>query len=265
MKALWERGVLVQIRSGMWSMEASLGANDIDKSESEIPDFVHLGYKRLFPKEVKNAFTRISTRARALSNRYGFDFFLTGAYFVPNSALETLLPLLEEAQTDFYKEVESFTDKYDNSMASFLNAYPDHRDRLAPFYPSVEEVRSRFYMNVWCYRVTSPGIPIGEFASLSDDVYVNWATDAVNILRKEAVEVANSIGKYIEDDNLNGRSLRKVTTLIERLASLDLVGDKELLDAARKVSSLQTLESTRVLRKAASKVPATMVRKLILD
>lgn len=265
MNTLFERGILVQIKSGMWSMEASLAPKDIDIQDKDLPDFVHLGYKRLFPKEVKNRFTAITARVRTLTNRYGFDFFLTGAYFVPNSSLDNLLPELERAQVEFYKEVESFTEKYNKAKVSYLNAYPEHRAHLAPYYPDVEVVRSKFFMNIWCYKVDSPGVPVGQFAEMNDEVYVDWATDAVNGLRQEAIEVADSIGKSILDDTLNGRNLRKVKTLIDRLAALDLVGDQDLLKAARTVASEQSMEATRVLKKAAASVSTTRIRKLILD
>ena len=263
MNALWERGTLVQIRSGMWSMETSLDAEDIDKQDDEIPNFVNLGSKRLFPKDVRNRFTRIPTRARSMTNRFGFDFFLTGAYFVPNSALEGLLPELEKLQTQFYEEVETFTQRYDTARISFLNEYPDHRGKLEPYYPPVEDVRSRFYMNVWCYKVTSSAIPVGQFAELNDDIYVNWATDAVNSLRQEAIGVANDISKSIRDDTLTGKNLQKVNTLIKRLVSLDLVEDSDLVKAARNVSIDRSLNATDALKIAAAPVSVARIRKLL--
>ena len=266
MDALFKRGVLVQIKVGQWSMEVNLDAEDIDKQESEIPGFARLGFKRLFPKETRNTFSRISGKARSITSRYGFDFFLTGAYFVPNDSLERLLPQLEALQMEYYTAVEGFLYRYDDAKVSFLNEYPEHRANLAPFYPSVDTLRSKFFFNVWCYQMaSSPAIPVGEFGGVSNDTYVGWATDAVNSLRDEAREVAKAIGIVSTEGSLDGRNLRRVTNLVDRLAKLDLLEDADLLKAARRLTTDQTGKAVKSLVSAAKRVTNTRVRKLLLD
>ena len=190
---IWKLGSLVQIKSGMWSMEASLEAKDIEKDEKDIPEFMRLGYKRLFPKEVRNKFTSIVSGARNQSSRFGFDFFLTGAYFVPNTALEGLLPILSVASEEFNTTVDSFLDKYDKEKIAFLNTFPEHRKNLEPYYPDVEVIKDKFYFSVWCYSISSPAMSIGEFAQLTYKDYEVWATSALNDLRQEATDVADVI------------------------------------------------------------------------
>lgn len=266
MDALFQRGVLVQIRSSMWSMEVNLDARDIDVNDSDLPDFVRLGYKRLFPKDTRNVFSRISGRSRAQADRYGFGFFLTGAYFVPNDALGALLPQLEASQLEYMNAVEEFLYKYEAAKVSFLNTYPDHRAHLAPFYPSVDELRSKFSFNVWCYRMgSSPAVPIGQFGSISEDDYITWATSAVNELRDEARVVARDIGKAIGNDELNGRNLRKVKSLVDRLATMDLLEDQDLLRAAKNLQTSQTGNAAKALASKAKAVTNVRVRKLLLD
>ena len=265
MNSLWNLGTLVQIQSGIWSMEASLKPDDIGKSPSEIPDFVRLGFKRLFPKEAKNAFSSIANKARSTASRYGFDFFLTGAYFVPNGALEALRPVLETAQTDFNKVTDAFIYKYDNAKASFLNQYPDHRANLVPFYPNVEELRSKFYLNIYCYQIGSGATDLGAFGGITDDAYIDWATAAVNTLRTEAIDVASAISKAVEDGGLDGRNLRRVFTLVERLSKLDLMNDEKLAAAARAVASNASVKTATGLIKAAKAVPQASIRKLLLS
>ncbi len=266
MDSLFRRGVLVQIKVGQWSMEANLDSEDVGLTDSEIPDFVRLGFKRLFPRETRNTFSRISGRARSITNRFGFDFFLTGAYFVPNDSLEELLPQLETAQVEFYGEVEKFLARYDDARASFLNENPEHRASLAPFYPPENTLRRKFFFNVWCYQMAaSPAIPVGEFGSISDESYVGWATDAVNSLRQEAKDVASSIGVAVTEGTLDGRNLRRVSKLIERLSKLDLMGDRDLLRAAERLTTDQTSRAIKGLVSAAKTVTNTRMRKLLLD
>lgn len=265
MNLLWEKGVLLQIQSSAWSMEALLNAVDLDKNDNDIPNFVRLGSKRLFPKERRNSFNRLIQRMRSNANRFGFNFFLNGAYFVPNQALEELLILCEKTELEFYVEVESFLESYETEKIAFLNEYPEHRANLAPFYPDVDEVRTKFSLNIWCYQISSAAIPMGEFGSITDDAYVEWATSAVNSLRAEAVEVAQYIGDAVTNDSLDGRNLRKVASLIERLSVLDLMEDTTLLQAARQLASNPTVNAVNTLKKAATPIPAINLRRLILD
>lgn len=266
MDALFKRGVLVQIRVGQWSMEVNLDARDIDKADHDIPDFVRLGFKRLFPKNVRNVFSRISGRARTITNRTGYDFFLSGAYFVPNNALEALLPQLEALQMEYYTAVDGFLYRYEDAKVSFLNEYPAHRANLAPFYPDVEELREKFFFNVWCYQMASASaVPVGQFGAVSDESYVGWATDAVNSLRTEAKDVAAAIGTAVREGTLDGRNLRRVGTLVSRLSNLDLMEDKDLLRAAERLADDQSGKALKSLVSAAKAVPNSRVRKLLLD
>ena len=265
MEKLWNMGTLVQIQASVWSMETHLEAEDIEKDKREIPDFVRLGYKRLFSKEVKNNFNRIVGKARNTARRQGFDFFLTGAYFVPNSTLPDVLSTLNTLQPEFRRTVDSFIERYDMERDSFLNKYPTYRSNLVPFYPTKEEVRNKFGFNVYCYKISSSAMTTDEALFLSQNVYVDWATQALNQLRKEARNVVLTLEKEIGDNTLDGRSVRRVQTLVRRLADLDLSKDTELLGAAKAVALGPTLQNLSQLQAKASDLPPIRIRKLLFD
>ena len=53
-QGLWNKGVLVQLQGGVWSMEARLTASDLNMPTAEIPEFVTLGKKKLLDAKHKN-------------------------------------------------------------------------------------------------------------------------------------------------------------------------------------------------------------------
>ena len=57
-------------------------------------------------------------------------------------------------------------------------------------------------------------------AGNADDMYLNWAVDAMNSLRSESREVAGAVEKAVDDGTLDGRTMRRVQTLIDRLQNM---------------------------------------------
>jgi len=264
MEKLWTLGNLVQIQASVWSMQANLEAKDIEIEQGDIPDFVRLGYKRLFSKETKNAFNRIVSGARSTTLRYGFDFFLTGAYFVPNSTILTVMSALKESKAGFDNEVASFIKRYEKERDAFINRYPEHRATLAPFYPPKDLVQSKFGFKTYCYKISSTQFTADEVTS-DEILYMDWATNTLNQLRQEARTVADSLKVAIADDSLDGRSVRKIATLVGRLVNLDFIQDVDLLNAAKAVALGPTTENLSQLKKMATDIPAIRVRKLLFD
>ena len=267
MTNLWNKGVLVYVKAGVWSMEARLEAEDIGKEIHEIPDYVSLGYKRLFDKKTYNNFSRIVSNARASLQKYGFSFFLVGTHFVPTTSIPNLVPVLQRCKEDFYAQTESFLDEYEEKKEEFLSQYPQDREILEPFYPDRDIVQNKFYFEVYSYTVDSAPQSVnfdGLLSSMNEDMYVDWATGTANELRKESREVADSLSSAVGLGTLDGRKMRRVRTLVDRVVSMDLAEDPGLKRAALGALEKPSVNSFQVLKKAASNINTSAVRKVIL-
>ena len=262
---LWDKGALIHVRSGVWSMEARLAAEDIGLT-GELPGFVSLGYKKLFDKSIRNEFSRIVSNARTALQRYGFNFLLVGSHYIPKESAPELIPVLQKCREEFYEAVESFIDRYEERRETFLDQYSSWRERLEPHYPTEEEVRTKFYFDIYSYTIMSTPSYVsfdGLVDSLNEDVYLDWATDTANELRKEARGVADSLSKAITDGNLDGRRMRRVRTLVDRIASLDLSEDIRLQVAATRALEKPTTASFKSLKDAAADIDRTIMRQVI--
>ena len=262
--AIWKKGILVQIKSKIWSMEAKLEARDIDKAPDEIPEFVSLGKKKLFSNVQKDRFTRLTSRGRSTADRLGFDFPVTGSVFVPFKNFDALKALLEAQQAQFYAEVDLFIENYESNREAFLNEHEEHRTRLEEHYPVAETIREKFAFTVM-YFATSMGNSINGSQS-GDEIYMQFVLNAMNELREDAQKVAASIKASIADGKFDGRTERKIFKLIERLGNMDLLEDSNLKDAAFRLAVAPTPANADALNEAAAvEVTSTRVRAVLLD
>ena len=262
---LWDKGVLIHVRSGVWSMEARLDAEDIGIT-GDVPDFVNLGYKKLFDKSIRNEFSRIVSNARTALQRYGFNFLLVGSHYIPKEATPELVPVLQKCREEFYNAVERFIEKYEERRETFLNQYDSWRDSLEPHYPDEATVREKFYFDVYSYTIMSTPSYVsfdGLLDSLNEEVYLDWATGTANDLRKEARGVADSLTTAITDGTLDGRRMRRVRTLVDRIATMDLSEDIRLQVAATRALEQPSTATFRSLKEAATDIDRTVMREVI--
>ena len=262
---LWDKGVLIHVRSGVWSMEARLAAEDIGIT-GDVPDFVTLGYKKLFDKSIRNEFSRIVSNARTALQRYGFNFLLVGSHYVPKEAAPELVPVLQKCREEFYNAVDRFIERYEERRETFLTQYESWRDSLEPHYPDESTVREKFYFDVYSYTIMSTPSYVsfdGLLDSLNEDVYLDWATGTANGLRKEARGVADSLTTAISDGTLDGRRMRRVRTLVERIATMELSEDIRLKVAATRALEQPSVVSFKSLKDAAADIDRTVMRQVI--
>ena len=260
-KNLQQKGILVQIQGGVWSMETKLEANDVGLQK--VPSFITLGKKRLLPVKEKNRFLNYVSRARNIAERLGFPFFITGAYFIPFSNYDQLKDLLEIEENSFFAEVDSFIGRYEERRADFLEKNEEYRDILENHYPTADFVRSKFSFRSVYFMASLSSSVIGDESG--EQLYLEWAVDSINSLREEATTAASAIQNAITNGTLDGRTMRRVTTLIDRLTAMDLSNDPQLRQAAFTLATNPTNENAEALKKSASAVTLDQVRAVVLD
>ena len=262
-QGLWRKGVLVQIQGGVWSMETRLTADDLNIGANQIPGFATLGKKRLLDSKHKNEFLNVIGKARSAAERLGFNFVLTGSYFVPFGNFERLKEVVTEQQVEFYRLADRFIENYTERRSEYLEKYSEYWEKLDPFYPAPEVVRSYFKFNAIYYVASMSGL-VSE-AGNADDMYLNWAVDAMNSLRSESREVAGAVEKAVDDGTLDGRTMRRVQTLNDRLQNKDMMEDTTLRGAALALAADASMDTATALKNAATDVEIGSVRAILLD
>ena len=262
-QGVWRKGVLVQIQGGVWSMETRLTADDLNMGVNQVPGFALLGKKRLLDAKYKNEFLNIIGKARSAAERLGFGFVLTGSYFVPFGNFDRLKAVIERQQETFDLKVNRFIEGYTERRAEYLEQYSEYWDKLDPYYPEPEYVRSKFSMQAIYYVASMSGTMTAT--GNSDDLYLKWVVDSMNGLRSEAREVASTIRKATSEGNLDGRTMRRVQTLIDRLQNMDMLEDPNLRNAALALAADASIGNAAALEAAATDVEVESVRAILLD
>mgnify|MGYP003649069965 CR=1 FL=1 len=262
-QGLWRKGVLVQIQGGVWSMETKLTADDLRLPVGDVPGFASLGKKRLLDPRIKNEFLNVIGKARSAAERYGFNFVLTGSYYVPFSNFDKLKDVVEKQKKVFYEKVDRFIESYTERRSEYLERYSEYWEKLEPYYPEPEFVRSKFNMNAVYYVASMSGTmtDTGD----SDDMYLKWAVESMNGLRSEAREAAEVIRKATDNGNLDGRTMRRVQTLIDRLQNMDMLEDPTLRNAALALAADATVGNANALEQAASDIDESSIRAVLLN
>ena len=263
---IWNKGILCRIQGGIWSMEARLDPGDLNIRGEELPDFVKLGSKRLLPDKVKHNFLNTIGRARNAADRYGFPFFISGTSFIPFENFDLMKEAVDKERASFFRYVDEFIGKYEVLRNEYLEAYSQHANSLATHYPDVDYVRSRFKFET-IYYAANIGSVVGSDGT-AEDMYLSWAVNAMNALRAEARQIADKIIEASAVGKLDGRNMRSVQGLRDRVSAKDLLEDPDLKRAvlALSVSSPEGMKETaNQLKDAAKDVNPTFVRRILID
>jgi len=264
MNKIWDKGVLCQIQSSVWSMEVRLVSSDLNMNSAEIPPFVKLGTKRLLPQTVRDEFNKHIWNAKSSAKKYGIPYFISNSFFIPFGNMDKLTERINTERTAFYERLENFLERYAPLRESYLEENDSYKHILEEHYPTPEVIRTKFKFNVVYYAASISDVSLGDIGS-AEEVYLEWVVSAANTIRKEARDVAESIGKSIEDGTNNGKTMRKVQTLLDRVQKMDLLPDDALLKATRTLASDPTKGTVQDLKKIAKDVNPLYVRRVLLD
>lgn len=267
LEGIWKKGILCQIQGGMWSMEAKLDPRDLNIRGEELPDFVMLGSKRLLPTKVKKDFLNTIGRARNAAERYGFPFFIGGTYFIPFENFDLVREAVQKERVTFFQHVDNFIDRYEVFRNDYLETYAQHADSLSMHYPDVNYVRSKFKFEA-IYYAANVGSVVGAEGT-AEDMYLAWAVNAMNALRAEARQIADKIIEANQKGlKINGKNMRPVQGLRDRVSAMDLLEDPDLKRAvlALTVSAPEGLqERAKELKSVARDVNPLFVRRILID
>jgi len=261
---IWNKGVLCQIQSSVWSMEVRLVPKDLNMNNEEIPTFMKLGTKRLLPQSVRDEFNKHIWNAKSSAKKYGIPYFISNSFFIPFGNMDQLSERINKERTAFYERLENFLTRYAPLRESYLEENDSYRHILEEHYPTPEVIRSKFKFNVVYYAASISDVSLGDIGS-AEEVYLEWVVGAANSLRKEARNVADSVAKRIADGTNNGKTMRPVQTLLDRIQKMDLLPDDDLLKATNALANNATRSTAEELKKIAKDVNPLYVRKVLLD
>lgn len=240
---LFEDGVLVDLRIGMWTALKRNTADDLGIEADDVPDdVVGLGTNRVLPHDLVKTWTKVANHARYVVSHDSFLFPLGEVPFIPLKVLPRIEEELEQCKTQYEQAWRTgLLGQYDTLREQYVKKHPEH----ASGFPSRDEIARRFYFEYSAFTVSLPKkirkqqhdkkkAAAEEAAMLRYqhelDVRVGeFLNESVKTLRAKAIHMCAVIIDSVQSGNvIHGKSLTALSTFIDRFKELNFVGDTEI-------------------------------------
>lgn len=270
-KKMFQDGKLIHIYVGKWQMAVPLTATDLKLEAKDVSNLIKLGRKMLFDPQVLAKFTGIESKARTYLKNNSFRFPIAEAHFVPKKRLLKVVHKLTEFKVEYDKATAEFLNDYESLKAKVIEANPELKDILLPFYPPIEKVRTKFTFQFNMFEVSFPKKidkieydqlvaeeeAKGELKSEMRQQYEaelaaqrqeaerrmnEFVTEAIKASRSQIVEVFEKIAIKIQNKELvTTRNINSIKSLVDTIRSLDFFNDSEV---TKHLSEVEKLVST---------------------
>lgn len=233
-------GKLVNVHIGMWGMSHNLTKEDI-KIDNVLPDEIKLGKKMLIKTAVYNKFKNLEQKIRNFLYKNSFEFPLVSqAHFVPKTKYLDVYNKLTELRVEYLQMAQEFFDKYEDYKTEAIEYYKEHKDTvnvdLEKHYPSLEEVKKKFYMDIASFEICLPT----NFANV--DIHTEIAREGAKQEAQNEYSIEYNRQMELHMEKINIFTQEVVSTLRNKIAAhctvaLNKINNKEIITDA----SIRTL------------------------
>jgi len=266
---VFTHGNLVDVNVRVWTAERRLQKEDLGIEDNEISEAFTLGHKKLVPPDVIAKFRHLDYLARATLYRYSFHFEFGSARFVPKKAFIKFAQEMDKVVDDFNDEANKFALNYDRyrlemrqhylkaaneayirksalcgglkeSQENFVKRFLERVDK---YYPSAEEIRTKFSMDYVVFQMALPDLSQASYEDLAEesekirmmqDAYQMALTNKVRAfvdkivdeLRGKATTVLQQVANSIQQGKkITEPTLRMIRKMIAEYKDMNVVGD----------------------------------------
>lgn len=246
--ALFANGSIVDLGTSMWRARLGIKPSDLGITDTTaVQKVLSLGVHRLAPSK---AFENINEPAKAASRaieHYSMNFgLIRGARYVPDKNLPKLLAELKKYRQSFNSAVNDFMDNYDKMKAEQMplirKALQDAAqtpeaaqiafNRVLSEYPEAHEVRSKFNIQWNVYAIQGARSKAALAAATEEQENVkSIVSSMVTELRSEMQDKLKAVlALTAKGGKLSTKSIESAVTMLDRLESLNVLGDQVLAD-----------------------------------
>jgi len=245
--------VAIQLCTKSWPGIVNLTPKDLGLEDDKVPEFFHLGNKKLYPAEWRQAFNRKISEARRFLNDNTFEFVLEWVRCSPKGKLAKIMEKLEQFKVEYLVLTDEFCEKYDtirDEWRSFCEQkWPGSWEKMAPHYPSPATLRRKFAM-VWTVTEIKAAEPPSKSSAPEVIEAYERARTELEAKCKEAIEVAfldymNRVREVVEGLSfslkegkiIRNESLEKVRKLHDWAREMNIFGYKPLEEELAKLKA----------------------------
>ncbi len=273
--ALTREGVLIHASVRYPRFHKKLAPSDLGLSPEQVSErLVHLGHKRLLPKEALAGLALVESRTHALVEKGTFPFLGGLARFLPNGKLAEVREQLDEQRTCFHHAKENFLAAYRDLRDEALDEWQlairhlaTSRDeaaclheQIAASFPRREKLADKFAFEVQLFQIAVPGDLGMELVSFAEQQEVRRARheaaesaarqihegvegfvgECVAELRRQTAQLCEEMLVSMRSGRTEGvhqRTLNRLVKFIDDFRSLNFAGDDEMERQLERVRS----------------------------
>lgn len=259
-KNIFDNGMLISIKAGAFHGKKKLSAEQLQDLPKEIVRGVH----DLFTKEFKDLLNKVITldwNVRHEIRNLSIPFPIDGIYFLPINKIEKAIEMLEGKKKEREGLIQEILDNYLAAKEAFAERYPDYFERARNKYPSISDLKSRFYLNYQFVKITPPD----KDSIISGDQYkeeIKKFKETIQEMKKEVVatiyqELTESVGKLQKqstEGKLNQKTFEGLNELLLRIEEVysGFVDRKDLMEVVKKVKAQAMGVTSEQLRNSES-------------
>jgi hypothetical protein len=204
--------VALQLSRKMWLGNNKLQGDEIGldflKLPQDVQDIIKLGSKRMYPKDIREAFVGIYMKAYHYLQANSLPFITDHIRAVPKAKLAEVVARLELFQQEYYEFKVDFIRNYEDMKAKWEAKYKGPIwDSMMGFYPHKDELAKKFDLFWNVFEVSSATYS----ATSSHEVQVAY--------QKAKQELERRMGEMVEESitYLRAKASNTVKNLAERL------------------------------------------------
>lgn len=261
-EVLFKQGILFDLDIGRWAGIRKLDKSDLLLSQLN-PNAIHLGHKRLIPKEAIEKVTEIEGKARHVLAKCSSEFPIAGARFVRYPMLEFLITELTTLKAKFLYEAKELIKDYPKLRAQQLDTlnaqaraladeklaniqdkksaaaleieawFNDQKQKNFESFPEVEKLESRFRFQWRLFKVSSADSLSKVSAEQAIEAHQKLQADLNEWIEETAVLMHKTLGQ----------AAANAKALLEKQGKLNPKNLKPLFDAFDAFKAVDFTES----------------------
>lgn len=280
--ALTREGVLINVTVRYWRATKKLKPEDLGLNPDNVTDrLIHLGHKRLLPREKLEAFGLIESRAHSLIEGNTFPFLNGLGHFLPNAKLAEVTSKLESLRSQYREATTGFMARYGELREQAVAEWREAAVRLVTdperlvavieaSFPHADKMQRSFGFEVQLFQVKAPEsldltlvsesqqqeiIEARDKAAreASEQIHQGAQTflaDCVASLREQTATLCEEMLQSMRSGKtgVHQKTLNRLIRFIDQFKQLNFVGDQQMesqLDRVRQEFLSRTAEHYR--------------------
>jgi hypothetical protein len=210
----------VNLNVNIWTAKRKLQPEDFKHSTLPPQQLASLGNKRICDPKALRVFTMLKARAVNLLDKSGVRFL--GGWAVPEAKASEIVKGLEAIADEFKQAKDSFMNRYDQAVQSWIAENPGWEQLIAGSVVSADYVAKRIAFNWQVFKVVNP---TGRQKNVLQAGLQSEVSNLGSTLFDEVAKVANEAWQrsYLGKTMVTRKALSPLKNIQQKLSDLSFV------------------------------------------